>query len=97
MLSIFLTHKLEDMTAQSENTTLIYFFCADKEDNRNTSVAIVRGVIWQHLQKNPELFKHIEPVVNTQKESLFKKSSFEVLWRIFGNVVEDSSKDAAQT
>ena len=85
MLSIFLAEELE-ATAISRNKLFLQYFCDNKENKRNTAVAILRGLIWQLLKYRPKLFDHILPSFRTQGESLF---SFEPLWRIFKSMVCD--------
>src|SRR5271156_2281700 len=44
MLSIFLTEELEKIAAQSQDAILAYFFCDNRNNTRNTAVAILRGL-----------------------------------------------------
>jgi len=93
MLSIFLTEEL-DKIAQSQGAILIYFFCDNRDDKRNTAVAILRGLILQLIQRYSKLLEHIIPVFKVQKEALFSNSSFESLWRIFESMVRDPGIDS---
>lgn len=83
MLSIFLAEELEE-TARSQNKLFLQYFCDNTEKERNTAVAVLRGLIWQLLQYHPKLCDHILPSFRTQGESLF---SLEPLWRIFERMV----------
>ena len=85
MLSIFLTEELEG-AATSQNKLFLQYFCDNKDEKRNTAVAVLRGLIYQILQSRPKLFDHILPEFKIQKTSLF---SFETLWRIFERMVCD--------
>jgi ankyrin repeat protein len=89
MLSIFLAEELERSAKKSQDTVFVQYFCDNKDEKRNTAVAIIRGLISQLLSQRPKLFRHILPSFRTQKESLFANSSFETLWRIFETMVHD--------
>ncbi|KAM0518966.1 hypothetical protein ACHAPE_003957 [Trichoderma viride] len=96
MLSIYLTEYLSSYFKPLENGKShfsTYFFCDAKDNTRNTSVAIVRGLLFQLLQQKGELFKHILPTYEVQNEQIFQQSSFETIWKIFlrmTNDIEDS-------
>jgi hypothetical protein len=89
MISIFLTEELK-IEAQSPNVALAYFFCDNSDNRRNSTVAVLRGLIFQLIRRHSNLFEHIIPHFKVQKEALFNDSSFESLWRIlrawFGTV-----------
>ena len=86
MLSIFLAEELEQTARLAQNKLFLQYFCDNKDEKRNTAVAVVRGLLYQLLQSRRELFNHILPTFRTQRESLF---SFETLWRIFESMVCD--------
>src|SRR5271156_6649788 len=88
MLSIFLTEELEKIVAQSQGVILAYFFCDNRNNKRNTAVAILRGLIFQLIQQHSKLLEHVLPVFKVQKGALFSDSSFESLWRIFESMVQ---------
>jgi len=90
MLSIFLTEELQRVV-QLQGAILVYFFCDNKDERRNTAVAILRGLILQLIQQHSKLLEHIVPVFKVQKEALFNNSSIESLWRIFESMVQDPS------
>ena len=89
MLSIFLAEELERTAKQSQNVLFLQYFCDNKDEKRNTAVTVLRGLIFQLLQSRPELFVHILPSFQIQKESLFTGSSFQTLWRVFESMVCD--------
>ena len=89
MLSVFLAEELERTASDSPNTLVLQYFCDNKDERRNTAVAIIRGLIFQLLQFRPKLINHILPSFKIQKESLFTGSSFETLWRIFNTMIRD--------
>jgi ankyrin repeat protein len=93
MLSIYLTEEL-DKIRQSQGATVTYFFCDNKDNKRNTAIAILRGLLLQLVQQHSKLLEYIVPVFKVQKEALFGNSSFESLWRIFESMIRDSSIDS---
>lgn len=61
MLSIFLAEELEWIAKDSQDVSFLQYFCVSKDENRNTAVAIIRGMIFQLLQLRPKLIDHILP------------------------------------
>ena len=88
MMSIFLAEELEQTARLSQNKLFLQYFCDNKDEKRNTAVAVIRGLLYQLLQLRRKLFSHILPTFEIQKEPLF---SFETLWRIFESMVCDPS------
>ncbi|KAH0533932.1 hypothetical protein FGG08_007454 [Glutinoglossum americanum] len=88
ILSIFLTYELESV-AKPPNGMLVYYFCDNKDEKRNTAIAILRGLLFQLLRQRPQLFKYILADFKIQKEALFAASSFDALWRIFTAILQD--------
>ncbi|KAJ9654851.1 hypothetical protein H2201_008925, partial [Coniosporium apollinis] len=91
MLSIFLAEELEQVARQPQDATFIQFFCDNKDEKRNTAIAILRGLVYQLLQKREKLISHILPTFKVQKEKLFTDSSFGSLWTCFESMVCDAS------
>ncbi|KAL6720990.1 hypothetical protein ACLMJK_000090 [Lecanora helva] len=89
MLSIFLTEELERIAKGSQDAIVLYFFCDNKEQTRNTASSIVRGLMFQLLDLRQQLFHHILQSFEIQGERLFTGSSFESLWRIFQESICD--------
>jgi len=89
MLSIFLATKLEETMKDLQDVAILQFFCDNKDEKRNTAIAIIRVLIFQLVQRWPKLIDHILPSFEIQKGSLFDASSLEVLWRIFQNMIRD--------
>ncbi|KAI9668491.1 MAG: hypothetical protein M1829_005369 [Trizodia sp. TS-e1964] len=90
MIAIYLAEKLEQMAQNSANTLFLQYFCDNKDEKRNTAVAILRSLLFQLLQLQPKLFDHILPSFRVQGESLFTSLSFETLWRIFQSMICDT-------
>jgi hypothetical protein len=89
MLSIFIAEELERTAKDSQDVSFLQYFCDNKDEKRNTAVAIIRGMIFQLLQLRPKLIDHILPSFKIQNKSLFTASSFETLWRIFETILRD--------
>lgn len=90
MISIFLTEELENEVKDSENAILMYYFCENKDADRNTAIAILKGLISQMLKKRRALFRHILPDFQRQKENLFRSpTAQEALWRILRSMLND--------
>jgi len=87
MLSIFLAEQLEQKAKQSPNITFLQFFCDNKDEKRNTATTIMRGLIYQLLQSQPELFKYILPEFFIRKEALFTEIT--AVCRIFEAMIRD--------
>ncbi|KAJ3536196.1 hypothetical protein NM208_g6829 [Fusarium decemcellulare] len=85
-ISIFLTQHLESLAFDS-GSNLLYFFCDNKQVTRNTAVNVLRGLMYQLIQRHTHLLSHIMPQWRVQKDSLFKGAAFETLWRIFRTMV----------
>ena len=91
MLSIFLSEELEHLTRQSHGTILLEYYCDNKNNHRNSAIAILRGLLYQLLESCPSLFKHIQSDFEIRREKLFgmEGSSFPSLWKIFCDMVQD--------
>ncbi|OBT58317.1 hypothetical protein VE04_01787 [Pseudogymnoascus sp. 24MN13] len=87
MLSIFLAEEIEKEIKKTTKDALkplfLQYFCDNSNENRNTAVSIIRGLIYQFLKLQPKLFDHILPDFKLRTESLFTSSSLQILWRIF--------------
>lgn len=91
MLSIFLAEELEQIVSRSQDAISIQYYCDNKDERRNTAVAVLRGLLFQLLQKREKLISHILPTFKVQKENLFTSSSFGALWTCFEPMVCDAS------
>lgn len=91
MLSIFLAEEFERIVKNSNDVLFLQYFCDNKDEKRNTAVAILRGLIFQILQLCPKLIRHILPRYKIQRESLFSDSSFQTLWGVFRTTSQDSA------
>lgn len=88
MLSIYLAEELERYVKESQDALFVQYFCDNKDERRNTAVAILRGLIWQLLKRRPQLKNHILPSFEDRDTSQLV-TSFESLWRIFETMARD--------
>lgn len=94
MMSIYLTEHLERAVKGSSDTTVIYFFCDNRDDKRNKAEHILRGWIWQLCQVRPTLRKHGMNELKSRggrPEKLLSQDAVETLWRVFTAMVCDSA------
>ena len=89
MFAIFLTQELEQIASQSTDVVVTYFFCGSSY-RRNTTVDVIRGIIFRLLFLRPSLYQFIRPYYETQKGTLFADSSLEPLWNIFEKMIRDT-------
>ena len=87
MLSIFLSEELESLAKQSHSAIFLEYFCDNKDDRRNSAIAILRGLLYQLLESRPGLYKYVMAEFRNQGEKLL--SSFPSLWNIFRNMLKD--------
>ncbi len=89
MLSIFLTEELAKVLELLKDAKLIFYFCDNQDENRNTAIAVLRGLLFQILKERPKLFKCTLPDFETKKKAHYTTSSLEALWRIFESMLRD--------
>jgi ankyrin repeat protein len=89
MMSIFLTEELTRHTADSKTSDLVFFFCGAGDDNRNTAVNFLRGLVHQILKKRPQLIGHALAYFTPPERAKQTLSSLEALWLIFSKLVVD--------
>jgi ankyrin repeat protein len=82
-LSIYLAEKFEEHT---QSCLVLEYYCSGQE-GRNTTLAVIRGLIYQLLRRFPDLFRHVLPSFEIQSTSLF--NSFEAIWGMFVAMIRD--------
>ncbi|KAF6809502.1 ankyrin repeat protein [Colletotrichum plurivorum] len=90
MMSIFLTQHLEASVRTQQKGTVIYFFCDNRDSNKNNVAAVLRGLIWQLGRLKPRLLRHGLAELRSrggQPESL---RGVDALRRIFCEMLDDS-------
>lgn len=86
-MAIFLTEELERIFSRTQGKTLAYFFCDSGFDTRKTAVSVVRGLLGQLVQQDPQIREHLLLEYNKQGAELFK--SFDSLWEAMVAAVAD--------
>jgi ankyrin repeat protein len=89
MMSMYVVESLMQSIGKSTDKVLLQYFCDDKDGKRNTATAILRGLIWQLLNRRSQLIEHILPEFAKRKASLFDQSNFEQLWTCFEKMLDD--------
>jgi ankyrin repeat protein/nucleoside phosphorylase len=89
MLAIFLTEELAKVVEPLKDAKLIFYFCDNQDEKRNTAIAILRGLLFQILKERPKLFKCILLDFETEKRAQDTITSLEALWRIFESMLRD--------
>ncbi|KAI1821707.1 ankyrin repeat protein [Xylaria intraflava] len=82
MLAIYITEVLQPVVDLSQGV-LLYYFCSNRDRNRNTAVTIMRGIIHQWLNCHPHLAQHIKNYFEGSETTKYTISSFVSLWRLF--------------
>ncbi|KAL2816638.1 hypothetical protein BDW59DRAFT_136665 [Aspergillus cavernicola] len=82
MLAIYITEELQPVVDSAQGV-LLYYFCSNRDKNRNTAVTIMRGVIHQWLSIHPHLAQHIQNYFDGSETTKYTISSFICLWKLF--------------
>lgn len=82
MLAIYITEVLQPVVDSAQDV-LLYYFCSNRDKNRNTAVTIMRGIIHQWLNFHPHLAQHIKNSFEGSETTKYTISSFVSLWRLF--------------
>ncbi len=89
MISTYLVEELEKRAQFTSGMIFAYYFCDNKDDKRNTAIAIIRGLLLQLLRQRPLLFKHIQEDYDQMGHIVF--DNFDALWRILLKLLTDSN------
>lgn len=87
MLAIYITETLQQIT-ESADDVLLYYFCSNRDKNRNTAVTIMRGIIHQWLNLHPHLAEYIKASFEGSETTKYTISSFVSLWRLFQTLLQ---------
>ena len=94
ILSIYITEELERVRSQKNSSMVLFFFCNNQHETRNTAVAILKGLLYQVLEKRPSSYKYIFPSLSISTDNagtrLSSLSFVHELWSIFNNILQDS-------
>lgn len=89
MLAIYITEVLQPAIDAAENV-LLYYFCSNRDKNRNTALTILRGIIHQWISLHPHLAHHIKKSFEGTETTKYTVSSFVSLWRVFLTLLRQS-------
>jgi len=87
MISSYLIEELDKRAQFTSGMIFAYYFCDNKDDKRNTAIAIIRGLLLQLLRQRPLLFKHIQEDYDQMRDRAF--DNFDALWRILLKMLRD--------
>ncbi|RFU30781.1 hypothetical protein B7463_g5552, partial [Scytalidium lignicola] len=91
VISCFVVEELQRTVKENNSVVLIYYFCDNKDEQRRTPIAILRGILFQLLKRRPELFKLIEDDYKIQKASIVTK--LDTLWRALDRMLQSLVDD----
>ncbi|EUC28694.1 hypothetical protein COCCADRAFT_30089 [Bipolaris zeicola 26-R-13] len=89
MLSIFLTEDLEQELSKYNAGQLVYYFCIHKKRDKGTD--LLRSLLYQIIDKRPELAKHAFTYLETPERRAHTLSSLPSLWIILQNIIADAT------
>ncbi|EFY98005.1 ankyrin repeat protein [Metarhizium robertsii] len=89
MLAIYITAVLQPVVDAAENV-LLYYFCSNRDKNRNTGLTIMRGIIHQWIGLHPHMAQYIKNSFEGTETTKYTVSSFVSLWRVFLTLLRQS-------
>ncbi|KAL7946830.1 natch and ankyrin domain protein [Trichoderma barbatum] len=89
MLAIYITEVLQPMVDAGENV-LLYYFCSNRDKNRNTALTIMRGIIHQWISHHPHMAQYVKNSFEGTETTKYTVSSFISLWRVFLTLLRQS-------
>ncbi|KLJ06560.1 hypothetical protein EMPG_10037 [Blastomyces silverae] len=90
ILSIYITEELESVVDAAQGV-LLYYFCSNRDKNRNSAVTIMRGLLHQWLSLHPNLAQHIQNFFDGSETTKYTISSFICLWKLFLNLLNHTN------
>ncbi|OAP56539.1 hypothetical protein AYL99_09718 [Fonsecaea erecta] len=90
MLAIYITEVLQPVV-DAANNILLYYFCSNRDKNRNTALTIMRGILHQWIDLYPLLAKDIKISFDGTETTKYTISSFVALWRVFLTLLQQST------
>ncbi|KMU77168.1 Pfs [Coccidioides immitis RMSCC 3703] len=88
ILAIYLTEELE-RCVNLKSGTVLYYFCDNQDEKRNTALAVLRGLLHQLLEQHPYLAQYIEKFFDGVETTSYTVSRFERLWRAFYTLLQN--------
>ncbi|PYH78223.1 natch and ankyrin domain protein [Aspergillus uvarum CBS 121591] len=93
MLAIYITEVLEPVGGGGGGVTgdvLLYYFCSNRDKNRNTALTMLRGLIHQWIDLQPHLAQYIKNSFEGTETTKYTVSSFVALWSVFLTMLQHS-------
>ncbi len=90
MLAIYITEVLQPVVDAADNV-LLYYFCSNRDKNRNSALTIMRGILHQWIDLHPHLAKDIKNSFEGTETTKYTISSFVSLWRVFLTLFQQST------
>ncbi|UPK99028.1 hypothetical protein LCI18_009963 [Fusarium solani-melongenae] len=90
MLAIYLTEVLKP-TVDAADRVLLYYFCSNRDKNRNTALTVMRGIIHQWIDLHPNLAPHVKSSFEGTETTKYTVSNFASLWGVFMTLLEHSA------
>jgi ankyrin repeat domain-containing protein 50 len=82
MLAIYTTEILQPIVDAAGNV-LLYYFCSNRDKNRNSAVTIMRGIIHQWISLQPYVAQYVKSAFEGSENTKYSVSGFIPLWRLF--------------
>ncbi|KAH6687329.1 NACHT and ankyrin domain-containing protein, partial [Plectosphaerella plurivora] len=92
MMAIYLTEQLELLL--DSGSSVIYFFCDNRNPKQNNALAVVRCLLWQLCRLRPALLCHGTKELRERGDNIDNILKFETLWRIFEVMRQDENAGA---
>ncbi|KAI0203575.1 ankyrin repeat protein [Astrocystis sublimbata] len=89
MLAIYVTEVLQPVFDTNDDV-LLYYFCSNRDKNRNTALTILRGIMHQWVDRHPHMAQHIKSSFEGTETTKYTVSSFISLWRVFLSLIRQS-------
>ncbi|KAJ5390784.1 uncharacterized protein N7496_001852 [Penicillium cataractarum] len=89
-LSIYLVDILRTLATEDKGPSVLLLFCDHSNHQRNTALAVIRGLLYQMLEADEALYDDILGPFKLRKkrgENLFSDAFLEELWKIFEKMV----------
>ncbi|KAE8133631.1 hypothetical protein BDV38DRAFT_296018 [Aspergillus pseudotamarii] len=90
MLAIYITEVLQPMVEAADNV-LLYYFCSNRDKNRNSALTIMRGILHQWIDLHPHLAKPVKNYFEGTETTKYTTSNFVSLWRVFLTLLQQST------
>jgi nucleoside phosphorylase len=90
MLAIYVTELLQPEHDSTEEV-LLYYFCSNRDKNRNSAITIMRGIIHQWITAEPHLAQYVKSYFDGSETIKYTISNFVTLWRVFLSLLRETT------